>query len=393
MSSVKEKSVKNSGKAAAFMAWFAYVIIFFEMLYMASPFAVFFYSAYKLPLQFLNSNPFTGTMVQTILPHFIRTANPLINTLLFIGWPLLGMGFIVFFIGFIQIYWSKFMKQGAVTGGIYRFIRHPQYLAWSVFGLGMAILWSRIIVWVMYVTMLFVYYFLARHEEKECLSKYEDSYRPYYEKTGMFFFKMPFKIPSFFKLPEALPARIASILALYAVCISLTFGAGLVFKGYVIDNLSVVSGENYNAVSTIVMSEEKMEKILETAFNDPGVTAAVNSAFESSEKKVFYIVPREWHVPELGVETARLIPSERGSNPALDPRSHGNPAVVDPDKFTIVFSSVLVAPSTADSRIFYNTRRQIPRLVAQVDLAARRVTSVEKAPLSGMYDDIPVPVY
>jgi protein-S-isoprenylcysteine O-methyltransferase Ste14 len=125
---------KINKKASRSVVWVVYIVIFFEMIYMSTPFAIFFYSVYRLPLQFLNESSATAWLVQNILPHFTQTNSVVINFLLYASWPLMGIGLAMFLISFIQLYWAKFRKKGAVVGGLYRFIRHPQYVAWSVFG-------------------------------------------------------------------------------------------------------------------------------------------------------------------------------------------------------------------------------------------------------------------
>jgi protein-S-isoprenylcysteine O-methyltransferase Ste14 len=107
----------------------------------------------------------------------------------------MGIGLAMFLISFMHLYWAKFRKKGVVAAGLYRFIRHPQYVAWSIFGLGIAIFWSRMIVILMYISMLFVYYFLAKSEERKCMRKYGDSYRSYYQKTGRFLPRINKNIP------------------------------------------------------------------------------------------------------------------------------------------------------------------------------------------------------
>ena len=179
------KGVKN--RASKSIAWTVYIIIIFEMIYMATPFAVFFYSVYGLPLKMLNNSSATSWLVQHTFPHFTQTSSTLISALLYISWPLMGIGFIIFVVGFIQIYGAKLLKKGPVLGGLYRYIRHPQYMGWAILGLGMALAWSRMIVIIMYVSMLFIYYLLAKSEERECLNKYGESYRTYSQKTGRFF--------------------------------------------------------------------------------------------------------------------------------------------------------------------------------------------------------------
>jgi protein-S-isoprenylcysteine O-methyltransferase Ste14 len=180
----------HSKKTIEISAWMAYSIILFEMLYMSTPFAVFFYSVYKSPLKWLTESEKTAWLVHAIMPHFSESGSVLVNGLLLASWPLMIAGLIVFMVGFFQIYYAKFKGKGAVTGGIYTYIRHPQYAAWSIFGLGMCLFWSRMIVWIAYVMMIFIYMYLAHAEEQECLAKFGDSYREYLGKTGGFFPKI-----------------------------------------------------------------------------------------------------------------------------------------------------------------------------------------------------------
>ena len=121
-----------------------------------------------------------------ILPHFTYTQSVLSNALILVSWPLILMGLVLFFVGFAQVYWSKLTGKTNVEAGLYRHIRHPQYAALAILGLGTTIYWSRFLVLMAYVSMMFVYYFLARHEEEVCLAKFGTVYRDYRERTGMF---------------------------------------------------------------------------------------------------------------------------------------------------------------------------------------------------------------
>lgn len=73
-----------------------------------------------------------------------------------------------------------------VTGGIYKYIRHPMYASafygvWGVFfkdpsGLGMVLALASCVFWVV----------TARVEEGECIEYFGDSYREYRRRTRMF---------------------------------------------------------------------------------------------------------------------------------------------------------------------------------------------------------------
>ncbi|MFQ5771147.1 MAG: methyltransferase family protein [bacterium] len=164
-------------KAFVPAAWLFYLIIGIEIIYMISPFAIYYYSTYGPSLNFLHTLPQTAWLSGFFLPHYVNTSSFLLNSYQIVGWILVLVGFLFFLIGAGQIYYCKFTKKGAVTGGIYKFIRHPQYVAFAVMGFGLLLAWPRFTVLIMYVTMLFVYFFLAKKEEKECEEKFGESYK------------------------------------------------------------------------------------------------------------------------------------------------------------------------------------------------------------------------
>ena len=82
-------------KASKSAAWIAYIVIIFEMIYMSTPFAVFFYSVYAMPLGYLNRSSSTSWLVQNVFPHFTQTDSLLISTLMYISWPLMGIGLLL----------------------------------------------------------------------------------------------------------------------------------------------------------------------------------------------------------------------------------------------------------------------------------------------------------
>jgi protein-S-isoprenylcysteine O-methyltransferase Ste14 len=385
----KIKEIKR--KASKSMAWLTYTVIIFEMLYMSSPLAVFFYSVYKAPLKLLNSTPKTSWLVQNVLPHFTQTKSILINTLLYISWPLMGLGMAVFIIGFIQIYWAKFQKSGAVTGGLYRYIRHPQYTGWAIFGLGMAIFWSRMIVILAYVSMLFVYFLLAKAEEQECLEKFGKDYGNYLRKTGRFLPKLlktqNGSSPGFF--PNHGWKRTGALALSYCFIIICVIILGLGMRTYSLSEISHMTQINSAILSLSPMNEGLMARILFIA------NAYIDSSDElktlispPGTKQLIYIIPLEWHVPELAMD--REVTNH---GHGTDPTSHGNPADFDPYLYKLLFSLPNVAPNTPASEILLKASMQKPILIIKVDLKKEQVIGIDRPPRQGKYSDIPVPIF
>jgi protein-S-isoprenylcysteine O-methyltransferase Ste14 len=134
-----------------------YLLIGFEIVYMISPFALYYYSVYGQSLNFLSENPVTAWLTTFFLPHVAKTSSTLLNTVGDVGWTLALLGFLAFCVGAAQIYYYKFARKGMVIGGVYNFIRHPQYVSLSVCSLGLLLAWPRYLVLISFVTMLFAY--------------------------------------------------------------------------------------------------------------------------------------------------------------------------------------------------------------------------------------------
>ena len=336
--------MNTSGKKRKLLnlAWVPYIIILFEILYMATPFAVFFYSVYQFPLKFLNENAVTAWLIQTILPHFIETNSNFIHSLLNAGWIMMAIGSIVFIIGFVQIYYAKFTNKAAVTGGIYKLIRHPQYAAWILFGLGISLVWSRLIVWIMFVSMIFIYYLLARAEERECMEKYTEIYPPYFNKTGMFFPKL-FKLGRInIRFPGNKFLYRATILLIYVCVVSITIFSAIKLRNYTISKMSTAHGKDYMAVSVSYIAPEITQKTIDIMLGNSIVKEELAKIFKAGEAKIFYVMPQSWILPELGMVTE----FDDHNNPERRTVSHGNPNDIAPMKKRVLVSLVKLIQNT-----------------------------------------------
>ena len=73
-----------------------------------------------------------------------------------------------------------------VTSGLYGRVRHPQYLGLFLITVGMLIQWPTIITAAMWPILMLMYYRLARREEKEMESRFDDKYVTYRQRVPMF---------------------------------------------------------------------------------------------------------------------------------------------------------------------------------------------------------------
>ena len=174
---------KMVGPWAAFLF---YLAIALEVVVMVTPFTVYFYSIYAPVLNWLESNPLTAWLTAFFLPHISYTGDPILTALAYLAPILFGLGLVIFFVCAYQVYSAKLLRRGVVSGGLYAWIRHPQYLGLGIAGLGLLLYWPRFIILVLYLSMLVVYYLLARNEEWRMERKFGDAYRNYKSQISMF---------------------------------------------------------------------------------------------------------------------------------------------------------------------------------------------------------------
>ena len=163
-----------------------YLAVGLEVIVMITPFTVYFYSIYAPILSRLESSPLTAWLTAFFLPHISYTGDPLLTALAYMGPILFGLGLVVFFVCAFQVYSAKLLKRGVVSRGLYAWVRHPQYLGLGIAGLGLLLYWPRFIILVLYLTMLFLYYLLARNEEWRMEKRLGASYRDYKAGLAMF---------------------------------------------------------------------------------------------------------------------------------------------------------------------------------------------------------------
>ena len=186
MSVGESRAVRWRQRLVPGAAFVFYLLIALEAVIMITPFTVYFYAVYAPVLNRLEAHPWTAWLTAFFLPHITYTGSPVLVTLAWLAPVLLTLGLAVFLACAIQVYSAKLWRRGVVTGGLYRLVRHPQYLGLGVAGLGLLLYWPRFIILLLYLSMLFIYYLLARHEEARMEARFGEPYRRFCEATPMF---------------------------------------------------------------------------------------------------------------------------------------------------------------------------------------------------------------
>ena len=368
--------------------WLLYVLIVFEILYMISPFAFYYYSGYAIPLNWLQASPLTSWLTVYVFPHFSYNTSLVVTGLLTISWPLVGLGLLIFTVGFFQIYWAKFTRKQVVSRGMYRIIRHPQYVGLAILGLGTTIYWSRFIVVLAYFSMLFLYYFLAKQEERICLEKYGRSYQDYLDSTGMFFPKViEDRFPG---LPAVLSTSgLKSFLVkllLYFGYIGVIMAIGLGLKDFALSRIATVSIGQGVVVATAPLEKDRIMKITSLFFQSEQIKNELQRS--PSKKQLVYIVPSDWVVPELDIwgRDGQHFPSNSST--------HGNSLEFNPYRYTVLLTEPVTYDENATGdKILKTGIAFIPIFSAVVDLENSRISQFKRISNRGKWDGIPVPIY
>ena len=282
----------NTRKTLLGSALVLYFVIAFEVLIMISPFAGFFYSLFNPVLLKFAAHPLTRWLSAFYLPHMVLPQDGLLQVVRVMGSVLFVLGMAVFFICAIQIYTAKFRKKGAVLGGLYSFIRHPQYVALGIAGLGLSILWPRFLTVVLWLVMAFVYYFLAKDEERRMLRAHEASYRSYMDKTGMFLPK---------KIERAMTPSSGFGKAVFVLGIAvLVLGSAFLLRTYTIDHLTLWT-KAPNVVGIAILPEDGFK--MDHRMPDVLALKEVRDRIASDKHYLVYFIPQDYIMQGMIADT------------------------------------------------------------------------------------------
>ncbi len=359
--------------------WVFYLVFVLEILFMISPAALYFYGVYGPVLNVFHRWAATAWLTQFFLPHFSETRSLALNAIPRLAGPLMLLGMALFLAGAIPVYWSKLRGRGAVTTGLYTWIRHPQYVGLAILGLGTLLLWPRFLVLVSYVTMLFLYGWLARWEEAQCRARFGESYRAYEARTGMFLPRgwLP-RVP--LCLPSVGPGRTMAAFATFALAVAGSVLLGFGLREYSLSQLSALYTPETAVLSPALLGEDELVRAYRTAATDARIAAALGPA--ARDPLIVYVVPLEWRLPDLPLDP----------NPA--PGGHRQPKAFERRHYRVLFTRARThAPHALGREIVEHAYGRDPIIVARVDIAASTVTGVEIPPAHVRWGDIPTPMF
>jgi protein-S-isoprenylcysteine O-methyltransferase Ste14 len=267
---------------------FLYFVIALEVLIMISPFAAFFYAAFNPVLLFLDRWPATRWLSAFFLPHMVLPPGLFLKAVRVAGSVLFVAGSVVFLACAFQVYFHQFLRRGPALGGLYAWIRHPQYLALAATGLGLAILWPRFLTIVLWSVMVGLYYLLARDEERRMVSQFGDRYRAHIARTGRFLPRGLERMVG--RLPLLRTPVLGAFLGFLLVA-AVAVGGAFALRAYTVGRLPLWSEGRVAALAILpgdaFMLEHRMGEVLEL----PGVRSRLAEAPGSI---LVYVVPTQY---------------------------------------------------------------------------------------------------
>ncbi len=385
-----------------------YLLIGLEIVIMTTPFAAYFYGVYGPVLNFLYDYKITAWLTGFFLPHAIISKSALLNFLNGLGRTLFFVGLILFLIGAFQVYSAKFRRKGMVTGILYRHIRHPQYLFLAITGLGLLLFWPRFLILVLYVTMLFVYYLLARYEERQMLADHGDSYRNYMKHTVMFLPGEPGRkmfTPLFGWIKS--PGR--GLAVRYGVALLLSLAVAFGLRSYTISQTSMVylPEKQATVISIFPQSDSSLEHILDDAYQHRAVTDVLTSFRHQGHRGfLVHVMPQNYMMQRLFVKPSgsEMTPmhhfSWRGVIGFVFPLfgSGGHELMMgemDEGTVRLIFSQLTwpdgkYAP--ADKAMSF-TVKHLPLLKVDFDLRHHQVQALERTSRRHFWGQMPMPLF
>jgi hypothetical protein len=305
-----------------------------------------------------------------------------------------------------QIYTAKFRRKGAVLGGLYSTIRHPQYLALGLAGLGLSILWPRFLTIVLWIVMAFVYYFLAKDEERRMLNAHELTYRKYMSNTGMF-------------LPRGLEKSLTPTSTFGKIVFAVGFAAAVIgmaflLRMYTISQLTTwTKAQNVTAVAILpedaVMMDHRMSDVL--------AMKEIKERIQDDKQYLVYFIPQYYIMQGMIADTGgdwKLFNQHhsmamitdwifnpfghlRGGHHAMHDgmqMQHSNSEGLEGGMIRrLIFISIEDVPVKKPSDLFSINALRVPQFMVDVDVHNLQLIEVKELPHGSGWGSVPTPVF
>jgi hypothetical protein len=158
---------------------------------------------------------------------------------------------------------------------------------------------------------------------------------------------------------------------------------GFGLREYSLAHITAWYTEDIAVLSPALLSEEELTGAYRTANTDARVQQALERL--KPAKRIVYVVPEAWYLPDLPLDPLEAIPGVRG---------HHTPADFDRRYYKLLFTRTLTHAADALGKAIVKTTYGLePLLLVRVDMAAAKVRGIETPPSHVLWGDIPTPLF
>jgi protein-S-isoprenylcysteine O-methyltransferase Ste14 len=161
----------------------AFIVALFTEMY-GFPLTIYFFSGW-LTEKFPSVNWLSHDAGHLLEMMFGWRANPHFGPFHMLSMAFIVGGFWLLASSWKVLYQAVQLNELATTGPYAR-IRHPQYVAFALVMFGFLLQWPTLITLILFPVLLVIYARLARHEERDVLARFGDTYADYLKRTPAF---------------------------------------------------------------------------------------------------------------------------------------------------------------------------------------------------------------
>lgn len=181
-------------------------------------------------------------------------------------------------------------------------------------------------------------------------------------------------------LPSAGPGRTVAVFASFALAVAGSVLLGFGVRDYALSQVATLYTREAAVLSPALLGEDELGTAYRTAAADARIATALRSRVPGT--LIVYVVPLEWHLPDLPLE------------PSPAPGGHRQPKGFDRRHYRVLFTRARThAPHASGREIVEHAYGRDPIVVARVDISAPAVTGVEIPPAHVRWGDIPTPMF
>lgn len=167
----------------SFGAFSAFIVALFTEMY-GFPLTIYLLSGW-LQTRYPEINWFSHDAGHLLEELFGWRANPHFGPFHILSFVFIGGGFVIISAGWKVLYEAQ-RKGTLATTGIYARIRHPQYVGFVLVMFGFLLQWPTLLTLAMFPVLVFMYWRLARSEEREVLAEHGEAYARYMREVPAF---------------------------------------------------------------------------------------------------------------------------------------------------------------------------------------------------------------